>query len=266
MDLAIAGLVVAVLVMTASWAASVVRQNASYVDRTWGLLFPALALTYAVGADQLTARARVVFVLASAWGLRLAVHLITRGWGRGEEWRHRQQRKKHPQTFWLVSLLSFFWPQAIAAVAVSTPLMAVAFDSHGGFGALDVIGVTMWVMGIGLEGVADAQLRRFKTIRGDPAAVLDTGLWRYSRHPNYFGDALMWWGLGLVGVAAGHPWAVAGPAGMTVVLVLGSGVRAMDAHMLATRGERYAEYARRTSAFIPLKPRGPRLRATEPSG
>ena len=255
MAVVISGLASTLAVMTTCWLASLTRRNAGYVDRAWGALFPVLAAIYLIRADEVTPRAVFVAVLASVWGARLAIHLTVRAWGTGEEWRHQEARARNPW-FPLLSLVTLFWPQAVAAVAVSTPLLAsLDRQQPSGLQPLDVIGGAVWLGGLLCEAVADRQLRRFGARTRDRTSVLDRGLWRYSRHPNYFGDALMWWGLGVIGLTTGHIWSIAGPAGMTVVLLYGSGVRAMDQHMLATRGDAYAAYASDTSAFLPLPPR-----------
>ena len=239
--------------MTLVWLASVARKNASYVDRAWGVVAAAVGWSYLLAADSVSTRALVAVGLVTVWGVRLTGHLTATGWGRGEEWRHASLRVRYPDTFALRSLFAFFWAQAFGAVGVSLPLLAVALDEQArSLHFLDVVGGVMWVSGVTIESVADAQLRRF---RREGSGVCASGLWRYSRHPNYFGDAVMWWGLGMIGVAAGHAWSLLGPVAMTIVLVFGSGVRAMDRHMRTTRGAAYAEYAARTSAFVPLPPR-----------
>ena len=250
------GLVGAVGLMTVAWILSLLSRNASIVDRVWGAVFVLLAWTYVATADRVTARTVLAAVLVSVWGLRLTVHICRRDWGKGEDWRQRELRDRWPRAFPLVSLLSLFWLQAVAAVGVSVPLLAVT-DAHQprALGALDVAGVLVWAVGLGFEVVGDRQLARFRRDPGHHDRILDHGLWRYSRHPNYFGDAVQWWGLGILGLAAGPWWSVLGPLGMTIVLLRVTGVPAMDEHMRRTRGQAYDDYVARTSAFIPRRPR-----------
>lgn len=255
-NLAVAGLIVSVSFMTVAWIISVVRRDAGVVDQAWGASIVVVGATYLVVADTATWRAILAFALAGIWGLRLSAHLMWRSRGEPEEWRHRQARARMGTTrFTLLSLITLFWFQALAAVAVSTPLLAVFTTGQPtGLLALDVVGAVVCTTGIAIEAVADRQLQRFRTTRTDRPEVLATGLWRYSRHPNYFGDALTWWGLGLIGLAAGPWWALTGPAGMTAVLLWVTGVRAMDQHLLEGRGGDYRRYIETTSSFIPMPP------------
>lgn len=256
-NLATTGLIVSLSFMTVAWIISAIRRDAGIVDQAWGASIGLVAATYLVVTDTATWRAILAIALAALWGLRLSAHLLWRSRGEPEEWRHRQARNRMGTTrFTLVSLITLFWFQALAAVAVSTPLLAVfTIDQPTGLRPLDVVGVVLCATGIAIEAVADRQLQRFRTNRADRPAVLATGLWRYSRHPNYFGDALTWWGLGLIGLAAGPWWALAGPAGMTAVLLWVTGVRAMDQHLLENRGNDYRHYIETTSSFIPMPPR-----------
>ncbi|MBI2169557.1 MAG: DUF1295 domain-containing protein [Actinobacteria bacterium] len=238
--------------MTITWAVSVGRHNAGLVDRVWGVAFVVLgAVDLATGA--VTRRSWLGMAIVAVWGLRLSAHITVRGWGRGEEWRFQELRRRHGRAFAVRSLLDPFGLQAVAAVAVSTPLLAITRPGQTATWWLDGLGATVAVAGLVVEAAADAQLGRFRSSGSD--GVLASGLWRYTRHPNYLGDATLWWGLGLLGVAAGHWWALVGPAGMLVVLLRVTGVPVMDRHMRATRGREYDDYVRRTSAFFPWPPR-----------
>jgi steroid 5-alpha reductase family enzyme len=192
----------------------------------------------------------------TVWGLRLSAYLTWRNWGKGEDWRYRRMRERSPRGFPARSLVTVFWTQAVAAWGVGLPLLAaVGPEQPRDLGWLDWLGALLWAIGVSFEAIGDLQLARFKAAPRRGGGVLDTGLWRYTRHPNYFGDALLWWGLGLIGLAAGAWWSVLGPAGMTVFLVRVTGVTVTEEHMRRTREDAYVDYVRRTSSFIPLPPR-----------
>ena len=244
------GAVVGLMVL--GWFVSVRMNNAGIVERMWGLSVAVIGWVYVLLDPQPNVRGPLAAALASVWGLRLAVHLHVRDRGRAESWRYADLRRRSPR-FELTTLGTLYIPQALAVVGVSLPLLAaIGIGRARGLGALDAAGCLLWTLGFGVEAVADAQLARFRSRLGRGPALLDEGLWRYSRHPNYFGDAVMWWGIGLIGLAAGAWWCLFGPLAMTIVLVRFSGASAMDRHLAATRGGAYVDYARRTSSFVPL--------------
>lgn len=259
LGLAFLGLVPAVGLAVAVWAASLPLRDASLADRAWGLLVAAPAVVYAwhLAAGWSAAdRATWMFALLALWALRLAAHITWRNRGHGEDRRYAAMRREHGPAFPLRSLFTVFLLQAVLAWVVSWPLLAGAAHPRG-FGIWDLIGATLALFGIAYETIADAQLARF---RADPASrgqVLRHGLWRWSRHPNYFGEACVWWGLGCMAVAGGGlpaAWALASPILMTVLLLKVSGVSLLEQD-IAERRPGYADYVRRTSPFIPRPPR-----------
>ena len=228
-------------------------RDASIVDPFWGPGFALAALTYWLVDGARGARGTLVLVLVTAWALRLGWHLLRRNRREGEDPRYAAMRTRHGERFPRVSLFRVFWLQGMILWIVSMPLLA-AVRSDAPLGPLDFLGVAVALVGIAVEAVADRQLRRF---RADPASrgrVLDTGLWRYSRHPNYFGDAVVWWGLWLLAAAGGAWWTVFGPVGMTFLLLKVSGVPLLEKGLEKSRPG-YAEYAARTSAFVPWPPK-----------
>ena len=197
-------------------------------------------------------RAAAVAVLATAWAARLALHIATRNIGHGEDYRYRSMREKYGANFPLVSLGIVFLLQAVLMWIVSLPLQAVSRPGPSvPFGWLDIVGFAIWSAGYAFEAVADAQLVVFKKNPANKGRVLDTGLWRYSRHPNYFGECVIWWGFGLTALATGAWWALAGPAVMTILLLKVSGVSLLES-TITERRPGYREYIERTSAFVPL--------------
>jgi steroid 5-alpha reductase family enzyme len=237
------------------WVISLSIADVSIVDIFWGPGFAIVAWTSHAVGDGYAARAWLVCVLVSLWALRLASHLARRNLGRGEDYRYRSMRAHHGARFPIVSLGTVFLLQAVLLWLVSWPLQAV----HGPrataeLGWLDVAGVLLWGAGLAFETTADAQLARFKRAPDSKGRVMDRGLWRYSRHPNYFGDCLLWWGFGLFGLAAGGPWSLIGSAMMTVLLVKVSGVALLES-TITERRPGYRAYMQRTSAFVPWPPK-----------
>ena len=253
-EMLLAGTAAALTLMTVMWVASVRRRNITLIDRAWGPMFVAIALAYVVTASSVTARAVIVMILVAIWGLRLSIYLTARDWGHREDWRHGRLREQWGSSTAWRSLVIVFWFQAFAAVCVATPVLAVFRSHQPPLGVLDIIGIIVWSIGFTFEAIGDHQLARFRAARISNERFLATGLRRYTRHPSYFGDALQWWGLGLLGLAAGAWWSLLGPLAMTLVLLRVTGVAVMDAHLKATRGSAYIDYVRRTSSFLPRPP------------
>jgi steroid 5-alpha reductase family enzyme len=193
-----------------------------------------------------------VLALVGAWGLRLAAYLAWRSWGHEEDRRYQAIRRRNEPHFALKSLWLIFGFQAALAWVISLPL-AGAIAGESPIGALDALGIALWVVGVFFEAVGDWQLMRFKRDPANAGRVMDRGLWRHTRHPNYFGDFCVWWGLYLVAVSAGAWWSVAGPLIMSFLLLRFSGVRLLERD-IGERRPAYVEYVRRTNAFFP----GPR--------
>jgi steroid 5-alpha reductase family enzyme len=248
LELALLPLGAVMILMLATWAASLVRRDASLVDRAWGLAFVVMAwvLVAMTGANG---RLPLAAGLVTVWGLRLTVHITSRNWGHGEDPRYAAMRAKHPETFAVRSLVTVFALQGVLAWLVAVPLYGMAVLQDGVLGWLDALGVVVWAIGFFFEAVGDWQLSRFLADEANRGKVLDTGLWRFTRHPNYFGDATMWWGIGLLSLAAGAWWGLLGPLGMTVVILKVSGVALTDRNM-ATRSRR--------EPSSPCRPRVPR--------
>lgn len=252
---ALASLVVVTAGMLVLWAASVRTRDASIVDVFWGPGFAAIGWT-SVAAAGASPRGALMASLATAWGLRLAVHLARRRRGQGEDRRYGAMRAAQGERFALVSLFTVFLLQAALMWIVSLPLQAAAaIRPEAPLGLLDAAGAAVFGMGLAFEAVADAQLARFLADPRNRGGVMQGGLWRYSRHPNYFGDFLVWCGLGVGSLATGAWWALAGPTLMTVLLMRVSGVTLLE-KTIGDRRPAYAAYAARTSPFFPLPPRG----------
>ena len=252
--LAVTGLVAGAL-MGGCWLVSLIKRDVSIVDPLWPMVFVAVAWSVWLWGDGASSgRDGLMLVMVSAWGLRLGAHLTARKWGEPEDFRYQSLRRRLPP-FWLWSLLVVFILQGLLAVVVSLPVQEVLGDpGPSQLGWLDWIGAAVWAVGFGFEAVSDEQLRRFKADPANRGRVMDRGLWRYSRHPNYFGDCVVWWGIYLVAAAAGAWWTIAGPLVMTFLLLRVSGVALLERN-IGKRRPGYADYAARTSAFIPLPSR-----------
>lgn len=239
----------------ALWAISVAKRDASIIDGFWGLGFVGLAWLYVGLGEAPTPRALLVASLVTAWGVRLSTHIIRRSLGAPEDYRYAAMRRAWGERFWWVSLGTVFGLQGILLWTIGMPLYVVAQRPASGWGPLDVVGLLLFAVGLGFEAVADAQLSRFKANPENRGRTLQTGLWRYTRHPNYFGDAMVWWGLYVVAdLASGGGWTVFAPLLMTGLLMRVSGVPMLERHMRSSRPD-FADYAARTNAFFPGPPK-----------
>jgi steroid 5-alpha reductase family enzyme len=239
------------------WGASLRLRNASIVDPFWGAGFALAAwVSHAVAGSGGT-RAWLALALVTAWGLRLSIHLLQRNAGHGEDFRYAAMRRGHGPRFWWVSLFTVFLLQGALLWSISLPVQAAVTAVGRPAGALEVAAALLWSVGFLFEVVGDRQLARFKADPASRGRVLDTGLWRYTRHPNYFGDAVQWWAFGLLGLGAGAPWTLLSPALMTFLLLRVSGVALLEKD-IAGRRPAYRDYVARTSAFLPWPPRPPR--------
>jgi steroid 5-alpha reductase family enzyme len=256
MDIYLVNLLVVAGLMVVVWIASLALRDASIVDPVWGLAFVAIAwatLVQVGGPADAPVRATLLVALVTIWGVRLAVYLFWRKAGMDEDYRYVRMRERFGASFWWTSLFVVFLLQAGLAWLVSFPVQAGQVPVTP-LGPLDGIGVALWVVGLAFETVGDIQLARFKADPANRGRVLDRGLWRYTRHPNYFGDFLVWWGLFAIAAAAGAWWTVFGPVLMSVLLLRVSGVALLE-RTIAERRPGYEAYVRRTSAFFPRPPR-----------
>ena len=242
--------------MTVGWIFSVLRHNVTIVDSLWGLGFVLVAgVTFWTG-NGFSARSLLILVLTAAWGLRLAGYLTWRNWGKAEDHRYGQWREKSGHRFWFVSLFKVFWLQALFLWLISLVLQKAQLSPEPSrLTGLDMLGAVVWATGFVFESVGDWQLARFKADPDNRGRVMDRGLWAWSRHPNYFGEFLVWWGFFLVALATpGGWWTMISPIIISIVLLKMTGVPLTEA-ALKTRRPGYADYIRRTSTFFPRPPK-----------
>lgn len=247
---------VVLIAATLLWTVSLRRRDASIVDAFWGPAFALVgALGLALGAAPL-ARRLLVFALVAIWGLRLGLHIHRRNRGQGEDFRYRAMRERHGERFGRVSLFTVFLFQGVLVLVVAQPVLVAAGGAEPvALGGLDLAGALLWAVGFLFEAVGDAQLARFRADPANRGRVMDRGLWRFTRHPNYFGDALVWWGFFCFAAAVpGGWWTVYSPMLMTLLLMRVSGVTLLEKRLHETKPA-YREYAERTNAFLPWFPR-----------
>ena len=237
-----AALPVLLCIALAAWAVATARRNAGLVDIFWPLFFAAACMVYADKDSSI-----VVLVLVAAWALRLAGYLAWRNWNAPEDHRYQAIRRRNEPGFAWKSLYLVFGFQALLAWLVSAPLLSALRSEP------PVVAIALVAFGIAFEAVADAQLARFKADPASRGRVMEQGLWRYTRHPNYFGEFCVGWGFWLAAADAGGAWTVFAPLLMSLLLLRVSGVALLEKD-IGERRPGYAEYARRTNAFFP----GPR--------
>ncbi|RME97198.1 MAG: DUF1295 domain-containing protein, partial [Chloroflexi bacterium] len=188
-----AGLVIWGLV-TLLWLASLILRDASIVDPFWGTGFVITAWVYFSQAADLTSfRPWLVTMLVTVWGLRLSLHLLARNWGKGEDYRYQEFRRNGGPAWWWQSYFKVFILQGVIMWIVSAPLLVAQSGGPAGLTPLDYLGVAVWAIGFYFEAAGDFQLARFKANPANKGKLLTSGVWRYTRHPNYFGDAAQWW-------------------------------------------------------------------------
>jgi steroid 5-alpha reductase family enzyme len=248
----LSALVALLLASVAGWLFSVVRQNVTIVDSLWALFFLLAALTTAALTPQPGPRATLIIVLVAVWAARLSGYLTWRNWGKPEDHRYQAIRQRNEPGFAFKSLYLVFALQAVLAWIIAAPL-AAGIGGQAPLGLLDYAGVALWTFGLLFETIGDWQLARFKAKPDNHGKVMDRGLWRFTRHPNYFGEACLWWGYWLIAVSAGGWWTLFAPLLMSVLLLKVSGVALLEKD-IGERRPAYRDYIARTNAFFP----GPR--------
>lgn len=244
--------------MIALWLVSLRLRNSSIVDVFWGTGFViANWIAFGLTPDGWAVRKGLIGLLVTIWGLRLSLYILWRNWGQPEDFRYQTWRREAGRSWWWQSLLRVFMLQGALMGIICAPLVAVHAGNAAAPSALtafDLLGVAVWLVGFFFESAGDWQLARFKADPRNRGKIMDRGVWRYTRHPNYFGDAAEWWGFYLIAVAAGGWWTIVSPILMTLLLLRVSGVTLLEKTLAARPG--YGDYVRRTSAFIPWPPRG----------
>jgi len=247
------GLLVILALATLTWGLSIIHRNVSIVDSVWGLMILAGAYSYVANVQELNLRIFLILALVMFWAVRLSVYLSWRNWGEPEDHRYQDIRARYQPNFVIKSLFVIFLFQAGLAWVISLPLWP-ALTGGTEIRGWDIAAVTLWSIGMLFEAVGDWQLARFKANPANHGKVMDRGLWRYTRHPNYFGECLVWWGFYLFALSAGAWWSIVSPLLMTWLLLRFSGVVMLE-KSIGKRRPGYSEYVSRTNAFFPGRPR-----------
>ena len=246
---------IAILVMMVLlWLLSLVFKNASIVDIFWGIGFVIVTwLAFSLGAGYIP-RKQLVAVLVTIWGLRLALHIGIRNWGKPEDFRYAKWRQDNGSRWWWFSFFQVFLLQGVLMWIISAPLIAAQTSGYPVIiTPLDVIGVVLWLIGMFFEALGDLQLMLFKANPANKGKLLTAGVWRFTRHPNYFGESALWWGYYIIALVSGPWWTVFSPIIMTWLLLRVSGVAMLERTMKLKPG--YEEYMKNTSAFFPWFPK-----------
>ena len=252
--LAAAALIPMSLLATAVWILSSIRKNVGIIDSFWSLFFVTALFFWMGPHPDVTPRLLLVSTLVVTWGLRLSIYLTVRNWGKPEDRRYQEIRRRNQPFYEIKSLFYVFYLQVILAWLVALPLLP-ALKSDAPLGLYDGLGAALFLFGLLMESIADAQMARFKALDRPKGSVMNQGLWRYSRHPNYFGEALLWWGFILITLSAGgSPWLILSPLFMTFLLMKVSGIPLLEADLMK-RGPAYRRYIETTSAFWPKPPK-----------
>lgn len=233
------------------WILSVYRNNVTHVDSMWSLFFLVAGFAYIESFSTISDRGMLVTILVATWALRLCIYLTWRNWGPHEDHRYAAIRKNNAPYFRWSSIYIVFGLQAVLAWIISLPILG-GVTSTTPLNIIDILGMLIAVFGIIWESIADWQLSRFKHHAPNKYKVLDTGVWRYSRHPNYFGECCVWWGLFLIALASGAWWSLPSVILMTLLLLKVSGVALLEKDIAERRPE-YLQYIKTTNAFIPGK-------------
>ncbi len=242
------------------WIISVFLKNVSIVDLFWGVGFVIADGWYLFANDTYSYRGILLFILVTVWGIRLSVYLALRNIGKGEDFRYREFRKNYGErNYWWVSFFQTFLLQGILMWMISLTLWGANRPTDEvGLNFIDYLGVLVWIIGFIFESGGDYQLAKFKRDTTNKGKVLNRGFWRYTRHPNYFGDAAVWWGYGIICMATGHYWYVSGSILMTLLIIKVSGVALLEKTLKVQKPE-YQDYIQKTNSFFPWFPKNQKL-------
>ena len=242
--------------MTLLWLVSLAIKNSSIVDIFWGTGFVITAwVAFALTPEGFAARKWLIVLFVTIWGLRLSLHILFRNWGKPEDFRYQVWRKQAGASWWWRSFFKVFLLQGILMWIIAAPIVAAQTSAlPNQLTGIDYIAVPIWAIGFFFEAVGDWQLARFKSNPANKGKLMNTGVWRYTRHPNYFGDATQWWAYFLIAAAAGGFWTIFSPIIMTGLLMRVSGVTLLEKTLKETKPG-YKEYVETTSEFVPWFPR-----------
>lgn len=243
-------------IVTILWVVSVIIKNVSIIDLFWGLGFVIVNAFYFFISNDYSVRKILLFILVTIWGLRLSIYLAWRNIGKGEDFRYQEFRRNYgPKRYWWVSYFQTFLLQGALIMIVSLPLLGANLGTQSGSLIwLDYLALFVWIVGFSFEAGSDCQLTKFKQNLNNKGKVLNTGFWKYTRHPNYFGDSAVWWAYALFSIAAGSYWQAIGAVFMTLLIIKVSGITLLEKSLNNTKPQ-YREYIQKTSSFFPWFPK-----------
>ena len=241
--------------MVSIWLASLVLKNSSIVDIFWGPGFVLSAWSgFLLTPDGFSPRKLLICILVTIWGLRLSIHILSRNWKKPEDFRYAKWRQETGKKWWWRSFFKVFLLQGMLLWIISIPLLFAQYSPGTSFLTLvDVLAAILWLIGFFFESVGDWQLTKFKSDPASKGHVMNKGVWKFTRHPNYFGDSAQWWGYYLISISAGGFWTIFSPILMTLLLIKVSGVALLEKSLKESRPG-YKEYMETTNAFIPWFP------------
>ncbi len=250
------GFIFVIGLMVITWIFSVIKKNAGIVDIIWGTAFIVITSFFYLNSGGNAVRKIVVLTLITLWGLRLSIHIFLRNRGKGEDFRYAAFRKNAgPRRYWWYSFFQVFLLQGLMCTFISAPLLgAMFYQDHPFPGIFDIAGILFWMIGFIFESVGDYQLKKFKSDSSNKGKLLTSGLWRYTRHPNYFGDSVVWWGFALLSIGGGSYLPVYGSILVTFLLLKISGVKLLEKTMISEKPG-YREYIQSTRSFFPWFPK-----------
>lgn len=233
---------------------SLIKKRNDVADIGWGLGFVILAWIAYFLSDDPSVRGLIVNILVSVWGFRLALHIKNRNKGKSEDYRYLAWRKEWGKWFYIRSYFQVYLLQGMLLFLIVMPVLLINKNAGAEFGLLDVFGIAIWLIGFFFEAVGDAQLARFIKDPLNKGKLMQKGLWAYTRHPNYFGEVLGWWGIWFIAISVSGGWfGIIGPITITILILKVSGIPMLEKKM--EEHPDFAEYKRKTSVFIPLLPR-----------
>ncbi|WKK66648.1 DUF1295 domain-containing protein [Lutimonas zeaxanthinifaciens] len=244
------------VMMTLLWLCSIYLNNVSIVDNFWGMGFVLVVWILASQSDALYTRDYLLILLVTLWGTRLSVYLMQRNYGKKEDYRYQEFRERYGrERYWWFSYFQVFLLQGALILIISLPFYGIFKKTVSDeLNFIDYLGILIWVIGFVFESVGDYQLASFKKDPNNKGKLLTSGLWRYTRHPNYFGDAAVWWGYGLIAIASGAYWYSLGALLMTYLILKISGVSLLE-KSLSVKKPGYEDYMNSTNSFIPWIPK-----------
>jgi len=244
-----------VLIYMNAWFAVAIRQRRNDVaDVAWGFGFLLVALTSLLLQWPAAARQILTTILVAVWAVRLSIHIQFRHHGKPEDFRYRAWRQAWGKSFYIRTYVEVFILQGILLFLISTPIIYINSNANPPIGNLDLIGWFVWLTGFFFEAVGDFQLIRFAHNPVNKGRIIRSGLWPYTRHPNYFGEVLLWWGIFLIALSVpGAWWTIIGPVTITFLILKVSGIPMLEAKYQGNA--EYEAYQRQTSSFFPLPPK-----------